>query len=303
MSTAVAVPAARSRVLDYVELTKPRIAVMALVSVAVGYALAAAPHFDAAVLAHTLFGAGLVAAGASTLNQFLERRRDALMPRTAERPLPAGRLTPAESLAFGLALGLGGVAWLAVAVPKPAAAVTAGLTLVLYVGVYTPLKVVTHWNTLVGAVPGALPPVIGWCAARGFDGMGAVALFAILFVWQVPHFLAIAWLYRADYARARMRMLSVRDAGGRRTARSMIGWCAALLPVSLAPAAVGLTGPVYPAAALALGAWFLARTLRFGRERTDVAARGVLRASLVYLPAVLAVLVMDGVLPRYLMGP
>ena len=295
--SALEAPAAvPSKFADYLELTKPRIAVMALFTVAIGYLLAAGSEVRAAVLVHTLFGAGLVAAGGSALNQWLERRIDARMNRTMKRPLPSGRLTPAEALAFGVGLGVAGLAYLALTTP-PAAAVVAAVTAVCYVAVYTPLKTLTVWNTLVGAVPGALPPVIGWCAARGWDDLaGAAGLFLVLFLWQIPHFLAIAWMYRDDYARGGLRMLPVADPSGGRTAAVMALTCAALIPASLLPVALGGAGAVYAVAAVLFGLAFLRSAARFGRTRTDRQARKVLRASLVYLPGVLGVLLVDALL-------
>ncbi|HET6574255.1 MAG TPA: heme o synthase [Fimbriiglobus sp.] len=295
---AVSLP--RTRLADYFELSKPKIGAMALVTVAVGYLLGAAPGFRADHLLHTLVGAGLVAAGGSYLNCWLERRADAKMRRTAERALPAGRVSPAEAFALGLVLAFGGVAYLAYTLPTPAAAIVAALTFTLYVGVYTPLKRVTTWNTVVGAVPGALPPLIGWCAANGTVVAEGWVLFAILFVWQLPHFYSIAWLYRDDYARGGMRMLPVADhADGRLT-----GWATALtagvlLAVTAAPFAIGAAGWLYLAGAMPLGAWFLARCVRFARVRSQQTARTVLRGSLVYLLGVMGLLVVDGVLPRY----
>src|SRR5262249_22630146 len=190
----------------YLELAKPRIAVLALFTVAGGYLLGAGSEAVAKVLFNVVFGAGLVAAGGSALNQLFERRIDARMRRTANRPLPASRISPEEAAIFGAVLSGVGLAYLMATVPL-AATVAAAVTLVLYVLVYTPLKTVTTWNTVVGAIPGALPPVIGWCAARGWDHPdGALALFLVLFVWQLPHFLAIAWMYRGDYAMGGLRM-------------------------------------------------------------------------------------------------
>ena len=291
-----AVVATPSKFADYLELTKPRIAVMALFTVAIGYLLAAGGDVRAVVLLHTLVGAGLVAAGGSALNQWLERRIDARMHRTMKRPLPAGRLSPAEALAFGVGLSVVGLAYLVLTTP-PAAVVAAAVTLVSYVAIYTPLKTVTVWNTLVGAVPGALPPVIGWCAARGWeDAAGATGLFLILFLWQVPHFLAIAWMYRADYARGGLRMLPITDPSGGRTAWTMALTCVVLIPASLLPVVLGGAGAVYAAAAVGFGLLFLRPAVRFGRTRTDRQARLVLRASLLYLPGVLGVLLLDALL-------
>ena len=300
----IPVAVVRTRLADYFELTKPKIGAMALVTVAVGYLLGADPSaIRADLLVHTLIGAGLVAAGGGAINQWLERRFDARMNRTADRPLPAGRVGPPEVFAFGTVLTVVGVGYLIVALPSPAAAIAAAATFALYVGVYTPLKRVTAWNTVVGAVPGALPPVIGWAAARGSVSVEGWALFAILFVWQLPHFYSIAWLYRDDYARGGMRMLPVVD---RRDGR-LTGWATALtavllLAVTAAPVVVGPAGWVYLIGGLAFGLWFLARTVRFARARNDRTARSVLRGSLVYLLGVMGLLVADGVLPRYLAG-
>jgi heme o synthase len=291
--------AARPRLADYLELTKPRIAVMALFTVAVGFLLGAAPGVSGAELVHTLIGAALVAGGSSALNQWLERRSDARMARTANRPLPAGRMHPVDVVVFGLSLSVVGLGYLLLTLPHPAAAVAAAVTLFTYVAVYTPLKPVTALNTLVGAVPGALPPVIGWCAASGSLGGGALALFAILFVWQLPHFFAIAWMYRDDYADGGLRMLPAVDPTGRLTGRCMILTCALLIPVSLGPVLAGITGTVFLVGAVPLGLWFLAAAVRFDRRRTDWNARRVLRASLVYLTGLMGLLIIDGVVPRF----
>jgi heme o synthase len=293
--------AVRTRVADYVELTKPRIAVMALVTVAVGYLLGAAPNPSLELLLHTLVGTALVAGGGSALNHWLERRPDRFMRRTANRPLPSGRMLPGEVMSFGLTLAIAGVVYLYVAVPHLAATFAAAATAFLYVAVYTPLKRVTTWNTVVGAVPGALPPVIGWCAARGELTPEAWALFGILFAWQLPHFYSIAWMHRHDYARGGMQMLPVVDTThGRTTGRVTVATCILLIVAGVMPYITGTAGVVFLLGALMLGVWFLARTIRFAQNRTDQTARSVLRGSLVYLLGVMALLVADGVLPRYL---
>jgi protoheme IX farnesyltransferase len=286
-----------SRFADYLELTKPRIAVMALFTVAVGYLLGAGSGVSAVVSLHTLLGAGLVAAGGSAINQWLERFIDARMWRTMKRPLPAGRLTPADALAFGIGLGAVGLVYLFAAVPYPAG-VAAAVTMVCYVAIYTPLKTVTVWNTVVGAIPGALPPVIGWFAARGWDGAtGAFGLFLILFLWQLPHFMAIAWMYRDDYARGGLRMLPNADPTGGRTAAVMIVTCTALIPVGFVSVWLGVAGPLSVGGCAILGTLFLREAIRFYHNRTDEQARKVLRASLLYLPGVLGLLLLDGLLP------
>ena len=290
----------RSRLADYAELCKPRIATMALVTVAVGFLLGAAPDLKIELLLHTLVGAGVVAAGGSALNHWLERRADARMHRTAKRPLVTGRLSALEALAFGLTLGFVGIAYLYLTLPSPAAAIAAGLTFILYVGVYTPLKRVTVWNTVVGAIPGALPPVIGWCGATGGMAAPGWALFGILFVWQLPHFFAIAWMHRADYKRGGMKMLPVVDsADGRATGIATAGTALLLVAVTAVPFFLDAAGWIYLAGSLPMALWFLARCVRFARDRTDRGARTVLRGSLVYLLAVMTLFVADGIVPRY----
>lgn len=295
---AAEVPPPRSRFADYLELTKPKIAVMALFTVAIGYLLGAGGAVSGVALFHVLLGAGLVAAGGSALNQWIERDIDSRMNRTLKRPLPAGRITPTEALVFGLALGTAGLVYLFLTLPSPAG-VAAAATFVGYVAIYTPLKTMTVWNTVVGAVPGALPPVIGWAAARGWDSpWGGFTLFLVIFVWQLPHFLAIAWMYRADYARGGLRMLPGIDPAGGKTAAVMVLTCAALVPIGLLPLWLGIGGWPTAIGAAVSGLLFLRQTVRFARTRTDGQARKVLRASLLYLPAVLGLLLLDGLLAR-----
>jgi protoheme IX farnesyltransferase len=282
-----------ARLADYIELTKPRISVMVLLTVAAGGVLASRGSPDWVVVGHVVFGTALVAAGASALNQLLERDSDLRMRRTENRPLPAGRLQPGEVLVFGAAVGASGVLYLALALPRPLAAVIASVTFVSYVFVYTPLKKRTALNTLIGAVPGALPPVIGWAGVRGSIDAEAMALFVVMFLWQVPHFLAIAWIHREDYSRAGLCMLPTIDSDGSLTGRQMVGYCAALIPASLVPLLMGRVGAVYAVGAVILGAGFLAFAVAFLRRRSLSGARGVLRASLVYLPALLALLLVS----------
>ena len=300
----VALASLKSRLADYVELSKPKIAAMALVTVAVGFLLGAQPGLAMVQpLLHTLVGAAVVAAGGSALNHWLERRADARMRRTANRPLVAGRLHHLEALTFGLTLCVLGVGYLLVALPSPAAAVAAAATAVLYVGVYTPLKRVTAWNTVVGAIPGALPPVIGWCGATGGMAAPGWALFAILFVWQLPHFYSIAYMHRDDYARGGMRMLpNVDAADGRRTGWATAATALLLVPVTALPFFLGAAGWVYLLGSLPAAVWFLGRCVKFARTRSVPTARSVLRGSLVYLLAVMALFVADGVVPRYFAG-
>jgi heme o synthase len=294
-ASAAVTTAVRSRVVDYLELTKPRIAVMALFTVGAGYLLGAGAAAEGRILFHALVGAGLVAAGGSALNQLLERTLDARMRRTADRPLPSGRVSPEEAAAFGAGLSGAGLAYLLATVPA-AALVAAVVTVGTYVLVYTPLKRVTVWNTVIGAVPGALPPVIGWCAARGWDGAPMASwLFAVLFLWQLPHFMAIAWMYRDDYAAGGFRMLSGADPTGRRTATAMVLTATALLPVGVA-ASLFVGGWLAAAGAALVGVYFLWHCLGFARCRTDREARRVLRASIVYLPCVFALLLVNALL-------
>jgi protoheme IX farnesyltransferase len=301
LSPAAAAPS-RSRLADYVALTKPRVAILVLFTVAAGCLLAGGNGVSGWLVLHAVFGTALVAAGASALNQWLERDSDARMKRTASRPLPAGRMQPLEAIGFGFGLGVTGVVYLAWALPSPWAAALAAITFVLYVAVYTPLKTRTTLNTLVGAIPGAMPPVIGWCAVRGQITAEAVTLFVILFLWQVPHFLAIAWIYREEYSRAGLRMLPVTDARGRLTGRQMVTWCLALIPASLAPGLLGAAGPLYIAGALLLGLGFLQRCLQFQQKRGTPQARQVMRASLLYLPGLLGLLLLDRGLPWFFLS-
>jgi heme o synthase len=279
---------------DLVALTKPRVVVMILVTTLVGYyvGLTAAPDYVRMV--HLIVGTLLAAGGTLALNQYTERHVDALMERTRMRPLPDGRLQPLEALVFGVAVTVAGIVYLAAFVGGLSAAVTAA-TAVLYLFAYTPLKLRTALCTIVGAVPGALPPVTGWVAARDDLSLGAWVLFGILFLWQLPHTLAIARLYRDDYARAGVRVLPVVDAEGSTTERQIVTACLALLAVSLLPTLIGLTGGVYFTGALLLGVTFLVLGAWQALAPSTVSARRVLYASLLYLPALLALLAFDKV--------
>ncbi len=288
----VALGAERRRLLDFLTLTKPRVVLMVLVTTFVGYYLGAGRLRDYLGLLHTLVGTGLAAAGTLALNQFLERDVDARMERTRGRPLPDGRLQPAEALAFGAAITAAGLVYLLVAVGPLGAAVTAA-TVGLYLFAYTPLKRVTPLCLVIGAVPGALPPVTGWTAARGELGVGAGVLFAILFLWQLPHTLAIARLYREDYARAGIRVLPVVDPEGASTERQIVSACLALLAAGLLPTLVGLAGPVYFFGALVLGGLFLACGMAQALAPSAVAARRLLLASVLYLPMLLVLMALD----------
>jgi protoheme IX farnesyltransferase len=295
-------PLTASRWADYLALTKPRVAVLVLFTVGAGVLLASAPVFPLAILFHAVFGTALVASGASALNQWIERFSDGYMRRTQDRPLPAGRLQPFEVLTFGILLGVGGTVYLLLTLPSPCAAVAAAFTFFCYVAVYTPLKSRTTLNTLIGAVPGAMPPVIGWCSVEGRVTVGAMTLFVILFLWQVPHFLAIAWMYRDEYARARLCMLPVIDPDGQFTGRQMVLYCLALIPASLGPVLLSSAGVLYSAGAILLGLYFLRYALVFQAVRTTAAARKVMRVSLLYLPGLLLLLLLDRSVAALLAG-
>jgi protoheme IX farnesyltransferase len=280
---AVLLTEARSRATDFITLAKPRLNFLVVASSLAGYLMAGGDSADVMRLMLTLAGTALVASGASAFNQVIERGPDSLMKRTRLRPVPDGRLQPGESLLFATATSAGGLLILGAGVNLLSASV-AGATLLTYALIYTPLKRHTSFATVVGAIPGALPPVIGWAAATGSLDAGAWVLFGIVFLWQLPHFLAIAWIYREDYARAGFPMLPVVEPDGRSTGRQALLYCAALLPVSLAPTLTGMTGPGYFAAALVLSLLFLGLTMKFARTRTISDARRLFFGSIIYLP-------------------
>lgn len=286
-----AIAASATRAGDFLELTKPRITTLVVMTAAVGYAVGAKGGFDPAVFTALLFGTAMVAGGASALNQYSERELDGRMERTRLRPLPAGRVTPAEALAFGLAVSGAGLVLLAtvnVLTPLLGAAALAS-----YILLYTPLKRITSLCTVVGAIPGAIPPMMGWAAARGTLDAAAWALFGILFLWQLPHFLAIGWIYREDYARAGFPMLTVLDLDGRSTGRQMMLYSAALIPVTLLAGAFASAGNGYLWSALVLGLLFFGSSARFAWTRSAAAARGLFLVSILYLPALLGIMVFD----------
>lgn len=283
-----------SLVSAFLDLVKVRLTSLVLLTTLVGFYIGERGSIDYVLLLHTMIGTALVASGASALNQLLEKDYDALMRRTRTRPLPSGRLQPETALVFGaLTAGLGMI-YLALAVNLVTSFLSA-LTLATYVWVYTPLKRVTTLNTVMGAIPGALPPLMGWTAARGQVTVEGWSLFAILFFWQLPHFLAIAWLYREDYARAGFAMLSVFDPDGDRTGRQAICHTLGLLPISLCPFLFHLSGPWYGAGALLLGGAFLYFAIQFSRRLTLTAARQLFYVSILYLPVLLALMVFDKV--------
>lgn len=274
------------------ELAKARLTLLVVITTFVGFLLASRPPLDWWLLLHSVIGTALLASGASALNQWLERRLDALMERTQDRPLPSGRMQPRTALILGLTGSLAGLVQLLVAV-NGMTALLGVLTLAAYVVIYTPLKTITPFNTIVGAIPGAMPPLMGWVAARGEINAAGWTLFAVQFFWQLPHFLAIAWLYRDDYARAGFRMLPIVDPDGRQTGFHAVSHTLGLLTVSLAPVALGMAGVAYLLAAVLLGAGFLILAIRFARRLDRLAARALFLASIIYLPALLAVMVWD----------
>ena len=279
---------------DYVALTKPRVNLLVLVTTTIGFHLGNVGRTDLALLFHTVVGTFLVASGAAAFNQVLERDVDARMRRTMARPLPGGRVSARDATVFATALSIAGILELGFGANWLAATV-ALVTLASYALVYTPLKRITSLATVIGAVPGALPPVIGWAASRGSVGLEAWVLFAIVFVWQMPHVLAVSWLYREDYARGGIRVLPVEDPNGRSTAFQMVNYAAALVPVSLMPTVVGIAGRTYLAGAIVLSIALLAMTIRFARNRTPEGARRLFAASLVYLPVLWVLMLADRV--------
>src|SRR5712692_1899839 len=281
---------------DYISLTKPRITWLILMSTGVGYFFGlrgiSLPQINWWGLLHTILGTGLIASGTAALNQWYERDADSKMRRTADRPIPSGRLTPNRALAFGAGLAVVGFAELAWFV-NLLSAVLGMATLVSYLFLYTPLKQRSWLSTTVGAFPGAMPPMIGFAAASGTLTTQAWLLFAILFLWQFPHFYAIAWMYRDDYARAGIRMLPVVEPDGHSTARQIVLYASLLIPVSLAPGLVGMAGKFYLFGASALGLWFLYSGVRVAAERTILRARGVLLVSVFYLPLLYGLMLLD----------
>lgn len=280
---------------DFLELTKPRITFLVLVTTLVGFYLASVSGVDLVLLLHTLLGTGLVAAGASALNMVLEHEADGRMRRTEQRPIPSGRLTPHQGLSFGILISLIGVLYLLVFV-NLLTAILGGITSGLYLLAYTPLKTRTSLCTVVGAVPGAIPPMMGWTAVQNGLSFSAWWLFAILFLWQLPHFLSIAWLYKDDYARGGFPMLPVIDKDGSRTSRHIIVETIALVSVSLIPSLIGLFGITYLIGALILGAVFFVMGIRLVKAKTNTAARKLLLTSVIYLPLLLGLMMVDRLL-------
>jgi len=276
-----------SLVADYVQLAKPRLNLLVVATSAAGCYLGGPPSTDLALMAQAVAGTALVAGGAAVLNQLYERDTDALMRRTRLRPLPDGRVSPADARLFGLGLTIGGLLLLAARANLLAAGL-AFATVFIYLIIYTPMKLLTPAATLVGAVPGALPALIGWSASHGGVGLGGLTLFAIVFLWQIPHFMAIAWLYRDDYRKAGFPMLSVIDSGGTRSGRQAVLFAAALIPVSLVP----ITAAVSFVLILALGLVQLGLAVRFAITRSDASARALFVGSITYLPLLWTVMIL-----------
>ena len=282
----------RERFGSYVELTKPRITFLIVLTAAAGYFMGAAGNVNYLVFFHAMYGIALLSSGLATLNQYMERDLDGLMRRTASRPLPSGRLAPAEAFLLGLILTVGAEIYLALLV-NPLTAFF-GITVIIgYLLLYTPLKTRTTLSTVVGAFPGAVPPLMGWTAATGRVSAGGVVLFAILFLWQFPHFLAIAWMYREDYGRAGIVMLPVVEPEGRVTGQQIVIYTLLLVPVSLLPTVLGMSGMIYLYGALGLGVLFLCCSLRAAFSTSRQEARRLLLASVIYLPLLFVLMVVD----------
>ncbi len=280
-----------SRARDFYELTKPRMNFLVLCTMAVGYYMA--PHAGHwMVLVHAMIGTALTAASASIINQLVERQYDALMPRTRNRPLPRGRITPGEALLFGIATGVVGVGYLALFV-NILTALLGAITLASYVFIYTPMKRVSSLNTVIGAIPGAIPPMMGWTAATGLLGPQALALFGILFFWQMPHFLAIAILYRRDYEAGGFKMLPVVDPNLRATSHMIVLYGIALLPAALMPTMLGMTGAGYFTGAILLTLAFFSFCISCAISKERLDARKLFFSSIIYLPLLFAVMMID----------
>lgn len=282
----------RGRLAAFGELTKPDVSVLVLLTTAAGYWMGSAGAVAPVGMVHALLGTLLVAAGTAALNHYFERASDALMRRTARRPLVLGTIAPAEALSFGLLLAVGGTLYL-VFLSGPLAGAIGGLTCASYLGLYTPLKTRSRWATFVGSFPGAAPPLIGWAAAAGSVDLRAGVLFAILFCWQFPHFLSIAWMYREDYARAGIRMLPAVEPSGHGTWRQILGFAAALVPLGAVPALLGMAGNVFLVGGLAVNLALVAIAWRAARRRTNVRAKVLMHATVVQIAVLYGLLMFD----------
>jgi protoheme IX farnesyltransferase len=282
----------KEKLAAFFELTKPRIAFMLVLTSAAGFYLGSKGNFDFLLFINSIIGITLLAFGVATLNQFIERRTDALMERTAKRPIPTQKVTPAEALVFGLILTVSAEIYLAFLVN----ALTAVLGLIVIVGyvlLYTPLKTKTSASTAIGAIPGAMPPLMGWTSSANEITLGAWVLFALLFLWQFPHFLAIAWMYKEQYRKAGILMLPVVEPEGRLTAIQIVTFTVMLIPISLAPYFIGVAGEIYLVGASILGLWFLISSIQTARAKSVEKARKLLLVSVLYLPIIFALMVFN----------
>ncbi len=282
----------REKLAAFFELTKPRIAFMLVLTSAAGFYLGAAKGFDVLLFVNSMLGITFLAFGVATLNQYWERKTDVLMERTAKRPLPTKKISPNEALVFGILLCVVAESYLFFFV-NGLTSVLGLVVIVGYVLLYTPLKTVTSASTAIGALPGAMPPLMGWTASANEITLGAWALFALLFLWQFPHFLAIAWMYKEQYAKAGIKMLPVVEPEGKITARQIVIFTILLLPVSLAPFFIGLAGVVYLVGASVLGLWFLYTSIEAARAKSVKKARKLLLVSVLYLPLIFALMVFN----------
>lgn len=292
MSSRAAIFPQISRAWAYFVLTKPDVTFLVVITTLAGFYLGSRGAMNFVLLAHAVIGTALIGAGASTLNQYFERAEDSQMRRTARRPLPLGILQPSEALAFGTGLAALGAVYLA-ALVSPLSSLLGVITCLSYLAIYTPLKKRTTLATLVGAFPGAVPVLIGWAAARGGLNREAWILYAILFLWQFPHFFAIAWVYREDYARAGIRMLPVVDVSGERTFRQILAYAGVLVPASMLPSVVGTTGILYFFGAMVLGLAQLQLAIWASRLKTNDSARWLMHATVIYLPVLLGLMMWD----------
>ena len=282
----------KEKLAAFLELTKPRIAFMLVLTSAAGFYLGSKGNFDFLLFINSIIGITLLAFGVATLNQFIERRTDTLMERTANRPIPTGKVSPTEALVFGLILTVSAEIYLSFLV-NPLTAVLGLVVIVGYVLLYTPLKTKTSASTAIGAIPGAMPPLMGWTASANEITLGAWVLFALLFLWQFPHFLAIAWMYKEQYRKAGILMLPVVEKDGKLTAIQIVTFTLMMLPISIAPFFIGVAGYVYLVGASVLGIWFLITSIKTAREKSVEQARKLLLVSVLYLPVIFALMVFD----------
>ena len=285
-------PSFGERLAAYYDLTKPRITFLVMLSALAGFAVASASPINWLLFLHTALGVALLSSGISSLNQFWERRLDALMERTKSRPLPMGKMSGGGALAFGIAISVIAEIYLAVLV-NPLTAAWGFVALASYLFLYTPLKTRTHWCTFIGAFPGALPVVLGWTAVRNEVGLEAAVLFGIMFFWQFPHFHAIATMYREDYGRAGIRMLPVIEPDGKSTARQIVAYTVGLVAISVLPTLLGVSGWIYLSGAVVLGAWFLQTSLITAKQMSREHAVRLLKVSVMYLPLLLGLMVFN----------